>query len=337
MERPLALAVVGATGLVGEALLEMLAESDLPLAEVHAVAAEESVGKRVSFGATYLKVASLEQFDFTSVEVALFAVPPAVSARYSREAASAGCLALDLSGVWLADPTVPVWCAGVSGLDSETWRESRLLSVLTGAPAVVAQALVALEALGPRGANVTSLMPASAAGRAAVEELARQTARLLNSQTSEPAVFPTQSAFSAIAAGPSAIGSGSLAPAQSLLAALHRLNLLPGAGVGSLAAWVPAFFGQSLALSIQCEASVSEPVARQLLEDAGFEVVPEDAARQGTSLTEDLPARRARIATVSAAAADEGMLACWIGFDNVRYGAALKGVQIVELLLKDYL
>ena len=136
MTRAISLAVVGATGQVGEALLELLAGLDIEFSSIHAVASEQSAGKRIEFGDRLLKVQNLDGFDFSDVEVALFAVPPAVSAQHARAVSEQGCLVLDLAGVWLADPSVPMWSTASPYLDDDLLRESRLLSVLTGAPAV---------------------------------------------------------------------------------------------------------------------------------------------------------------------------------------------------------
>ena len=337
MTRAVSLAVVGATGLVGEALLEQLAQSGLPFTQVHAVASAESAGKRIDFGDRLLKVEDLKTFDFSQVEVALFAVPPAVSAEYSRQAADQGCLVLDLSGVWLADPSVPVWCERVTGLDPEILHQGRLLTVLSGPAAVAAEVLHALSSLPLACVSVTSLLPSSAGGRATLEELARQTARLLNSQDPQPQHYPAQSAFAMLSAGSAALGSGSLAPSQSLQLALKRLPELAHLEVAALTGWIPAFFGASLGLSMFFSEPVSAALAGQLLDDAGLPATGLEVRREGQSLSADLPGQRPLIADLVAPGQEGQQLGCWIGFENVRYGAAHKGVQILQLLLKDYL
>lgn len=336
MTREISLAVVGATGLVGEALLEQLAESGLALGAVHAVASAESAGKRIEFGDRLLKVSALDDFDFSAVEMALFAVPPAVSAAHARRAAEQGCRVLDLSGVWLADPSVPAWCGGVPDID-EDLAHQRLVSVLTGPAAIVAEVLAALEDLSPVQASCTSLQPASAGGRALLEDLARQTARLLNSQDPEPQLFPAQAAFSVLATGSAGLGSATLAPAQSLETGVRRLAPLADVEVMAQSAWVPAFYGASVALEVGFAGPVTAELAAQLLADAGLPAAGTEAAREARSLTADLPNRRPLIGDLRVGGAMGTRLGCWIGFDNVRYGAARKGVQIVELLLKDYL
>ena len=337
MTRAISLAVVGATGQVGEALLEMLAGSDIEFSSIHAVASEQSAGKRIEFGDRLLKVQNLEGFDFSDVEVALFAVPPAVSAQHARAVSEQGCLVLDLSGVWLADPSVPMWSTASPYLDDDLLRESCLLSVLTGAPAVAAEVMTALSDFAPRSAACTTLLPASAGGRAALEDLARQAARLLNSQDPEPQVFPEQSAFMVLTTGVAGLGSSALAPDQTFAVAMQRVPALASVSVASQSAWQPTFFGCSMSLTLQCDEAISLELAAQLLESAGLPTEGAEAARKVTSLGNKLPESRPRIGALSVAGHSGDQLSCWIGFDNVRYGAAHKGVQILQLLLKDYL
>ncbi|MBQ0753828.1 MAG: hypothetical protein KBT87_05105 [Gammaproteobacteria bacterium] len=337
MSRAISLAVVGATGLVGEALLALLADSDIKFSSIHALASDESAGKRVEYAEKMLKVEALESFDFSSVEVAIFAVPAAVSAQHSRAAAEQGCLALDLSGVWLADPSVPVWCAGVQDVDTEILRETRLLSVMTGAAAVIAEYVHALSDLRPRLASSVVLLPASAGGRDAVEDLARQTARLLSSQDPEPGIFPAPSAFAVFSAGVSATGSGPVAPEQTAQVGLSRLRALAAVQNTVQVSWVPSFFGMSLGITVHCEQPVSADVAAQMLEQAGMPPVSAELGREPVTLTGELPERSAKVANLAVGGVGGNQLSSWIGVDNVRYGAAFKGVQILQLLIKDYL
>jgi aspartate-semialdehyde dehydrogenase len=252
MSRTFNVALVGVSGLVGEAALELLNERDLPIASLKVVASEASAGKRLEYKGGYIKVADLAQFDFAGVDVALFAVPPAVSAQHSPRAAEQGCVVVDLSGIWLADPQVPVVLPGINEAALDDVRERNLVAVPAGIAAQVAPLLACLlEDQLPEQITLTALLPASAAGRAGVEELARQTARLLNSQDPEAEIFPAQSAFVTLTAGVKGCGSGMLAPVQSTRLALQRLFPVLAGRVTCHAARVPVFFGQSVALGWQ--------------------------------------------------------------------------------------
>jgi aspartate-semialdehyde dehydrogenase len=337
MSRSFNVALVGVTGLVGEAALELLNERELPIASLKVVASESSAGKRLEYKGAYLKVADLAQFDFAGMDVALFAVPPAVSAQYSPRAAEQGCVVVDLSGIWLADPQVPVVLPGINEAALDDVRERNLVAVAAGIAAQVAPLLACLlEDQLPEQVTLTALLPASAAGRGGVEELARQTARLLNSQDPEAEVFPAQSAFVTLTAGVKASGSGVLAPAQSTRLALQRLFPQLAGRVQCQAARVPAFFGQSVSFNWRGEAPLGVDQALARFAGAGLGIGEPDPVQRGQPLSADLEPDNLRVQEL--AGSDDGTgLNLWVSADNVRYGAALKGVQIVELLIKDYL
>jgi aspartate-semialdehyde dehydrogenase len=180
------------------------------------------------------------------------------------------------------------------------------------------------------------MLPASAVGREGVEELARQTARLLNSQDAEAEVFPEQSAFVTLTAGVKACGSGMLAPEQSTRLALQRLFPALMGRVQCQAVRLPLFFGQSVALNWVGNGPIAPDQALASFAQADLSIANLDEQQRGQSLSAELPQDNLRIHELQGS--DDGCgLSLWVSADNVRYGAALKGVQIVELLIKDYL
>lgn len=337
MSRTFNVALVGASGLVGEAALELLNDLQLPIGTLQLLGSEASAGKRVEYKGAYLKIADLASFDFSSTDVALFAVPPAVSAQHSPRAAEQGCVVVDLSGIWLADPQVPVVLPGINEAALDDVRTRNLVAVPAGVAAQVAPLLACLlvDQL-PEKIVLTAMLPASAAGRTGVEELARQTARLLNSQDAEAEVFPEQSAFVTLTAGVKACGSGTLAPEQSTRLALQRLFPALVGRVQCQAIRLPVFFGQSVALNWVGHGPIAADQALASFAQAELNIASLDEQQRGQSLSAELPPDNLRIHELQGS--DDGCgLSLWVSADNVRYGAALKGVQIVELLIKDYL
>lgn len=150
-------------------------------------------------------------------------------------------------------------------------------------------------------------------------------------------MFPAQNAFAVFSAGVSAIGSGFLAPEQTMQVGLSRLPALSGVQSTVQASWVPTFFGLSIGVTLHCEQPVSSDVAAQMLEQAGMPVNSAEPGREPVTLTGDLPEQRAKVANLVVGGSAGNQLSSWIGVDNVRYGAAVKGVQILQLLIKDYL
>lgn len=337
MSRTFNLALVGATGLVGEAVLALLQERELPIGTLHLLASAGSAGKRLAYRGSYIKVADLADCDFSGIDIALFAVPPVVTARYSPLAAEQGCLVVDLSGIWLADARVPVVLPGVNEAALADARERNLVAVAAGITAQVAPLVMALLEDGPAPQlGLTALLPASAAGRAGVEELAQQTARLLNSQDPEAAIFPGQSAFATLTAGSKGCGSGMLAPADSARLALQRLFPALAGRIACQAVRVPVFFGQSVALNWLSDAAPAADQALMRLTAAGIEVAEADVDGRGLALSGSAQAGGAAVCEIASQQDGVG-LSLWVSTDNVHESAALKGVQIVELLIKDYL
>ena len=332
-----AIAVVGATGLVGESLLEQLAEAGVPAESVSALASDQSVGKRLEYGSGWLRVADAAEYDFSGVSVALLAVPPRAALTLTPRITDAGCTAVDLSGVWLADPGVPVVLPGVLEPDLDAIRERNLVAVPGGAAAVAARFLEPLlDALQPVSVDLTALYPAAHAGRAGVEELASQSARLLGSQQPDPGLFPGRLAFSLVATGRGALGHGPLAPDASTEFALARLFPARHLIVGCQSVVLPQFFGLSVGLVVhgQGQLDTGEAVAR--LSTAGLEAEAEQEGSVGTNLLEGLEPVSLRVSSLRCSGGDGTRLQAWLSADLVRGCAARNGVQIVQLLLKDY-
>lgn len=332
-----AVAVVGATGLVGEALLEQLAESGLPASDVVALASDQSAGKRLEYGQGWLKVEDLKTFDFSSAQVALLALPPQQAAPITAQIADAGCVAVDLSGVWLADPSVPVALPGVLEADVMAIRERNLVAVPGAAAAMAARFLAPLQqGLRAVSVDLSVLYPAAIAGRAGVEELAGQTARLLGSQQPEPGLFPGRLAFSLVSTGRAALGNGPLAADASTELALGRL--FPGSPllVGSQSVVLPEFFGLAVGVVVHGQGQLDTASALATLARAGLEAEAEQEGSAGTNLVEGLEPVSLRVSGLRCAGGDGTRLQAWLSADMVRGCAGRNGVQIAELLLKDY-
>ena len=332
-----AIAVVGATGLVGEALLEQLAETGLSADAVVPLASKESAGKRLEFGSGWLRVQDVDAFDFSGVQLALLAMPPREALALTPKIADAGCIAVDLSGVWLADPSAPVALPGVLEPDLDAVRERNLVA-LPGAAASLAARFLAplLDVLQPVSVDLTVLYPAALAGRAGVEELASQSARLLGSQQPDAGLFPGRLAFSLVATGRAALGHGPLAVDASTELALARLFPARHLLVGSQSVVLPQFFGLAVGMVVHGQGQLDSREARAMLAAAGLEAEAEEEASVGANLLEGLEPVSLRVTGLRCSGGDGTRLQAWLSADLVRGCAARNGVQIVELLLKDY-
>jgi aspartate-semialdehyde dehydrogenase len=181
MSKQFDIAVAGATGVVGEAMLEILAERKFPVGNVYALASERSVGNSVAFGKKILKVGNLADFDFAKAHIGLFSAGAAVSEIYAPKAAAAGCIVIDNTSRFRYESNIPLV---VPEVNPEKIADFRHAGIIANPNCSTIQMVVALkpiyDAVGIRRINVATYQAVSGAGRSAVAELARQTAALLN-------------------------------------------------------------------------------------------------------------------------------------------------------------
>src|SRR5210317_600411 len=192
-------AVVGATGVVGEAMLEILAERKFPVGKLYALASERSVGMTVEFGNNELTVEDLAGFDFSKVQIGLFSAGGSISAEYAPRAAEAGCVVVDNTSHFRYDDDIPLV---VPEVNPEAIDDYRSRGIIANPNCSTIQMVVALkpiyDAVGIERINVATYQAVSGAGRSAIEELVRQTTLLLNGRPLEIEGDAKQIAFNAI-------------------------------------------------------------------------------------------------------------------------------------------
>lgn len=335
MPETIDIAVVGATGLVGEALVELLEERDFPVGTLYVLATGESAGKSVPFRGRNLRVGDLSGFDFSKVHLAFLSTTADAAQACSAKALAAGCTLIDLSGAALADGVAPVLAAA----NSESLEQATLPTRIAApcAPAAeVAEVLAALrEVLDVRQLNVTACLSASVLGREGVQELARQTAELLNARPLEPKLLDRQYAFNMLAQVGAVDEQGYSALERRMADEIS--SMIPGlkGALSVTCAMAPVFFGDALMLSLKAAAPVSlEAVAAALDMAEGVERVEDDYP---TVIGDALGQDTLYVGRLRTGLTDSSELNLWIASDNVRKGAALNAVNLAELLIKHYL
>lgn len=334
MNQSFDIAVVGATGTVGETIVQILEERNFPVADLHLLASIESAGSSVPFRGKNVRVREVDVFDFSKVKVVFFAAGPAVTSSYAAKASAAGCTVIDLSGVLPASQApqvVPEANAQVlAGLPKP-------VQVSSPSPSATALA-VALAPL--RGlldfqrVTVTACLAVSAQGREAVSELARQTTALLNLHQLESNFFDRQMAFNLLAQVGTPDAQGHVPLEKRLVTQLREILNLPTLKVSVTCIQAPVFFGDSFSVSVQMAGPVDLDVVNAALEAAdGLELV--DAGDYPTAVGDAVGQDVVYVGRVRHAVDDTSELNLWITSDNVRKGAALNAVQLAELLIKD--
>lgn len=334
MSQSFDIAVIGATGTVGETIVQILEERDFSVGELHLLASAESAGSSVPYRGKNVRVREVDAFDFGKVKIAFFAAGPAVTRSYAMRATAAGCAVIDLSGglpVEQAPNVIPeVNGELLSGLSAP-------VQVACPSPAAAALAMV----LGPLRAllnvqrvSVTACLAVSSQGREGVTELARQTAELLNVRPLEPRVFDRQMAFNVLAQVGAPDENGHVPLEKRLVAELRELLSLPLIKVGVTCLQVPVFFGDSLSVSVQTAAPVDLAAVNAALDAAdGIDLV--EAGDYPTPVGDAVGQDAVYVGRLRAGLDDVCELNFWVTSDNVRKGAALNAVQVAELLIKD--
>ncbi|WP_419736590.1 aspartate-semialdehyde dehydrogenase [Pseudomonas sp. COR18] len=331
MSQSLDIAVIGATGTVGETLVQILEERDFPVANLHLLASSESAGQSVPFRGKNVRVREVDEFDFAKARLVFFAAGPAVTLSFAPRATAAGCTVIDLSGALPAPQVVPEANAEVlSGL-------ARPLQV--GSPSASATALAVALAplkglLDIRQVSLTACLAMSTQGREAVSELARQTTELLNMRPLEPRVFDRQVAFNLLAQVGKPDARGHVPLEKRLVNELRELLQAPLLKISVTCVQAPVFFGDSYSVSLQAAADVDLQAVNVALEAAeGIELVDGDdyPTAVGDAVGQDV----VYVGRVRHGVDDPAQLNLWLTTDNVRKGAALNAVQLAELLIKD--
>lgn len=334
MGNRLKVAVVGATGAVGEAMLAVLAERRFP-AEVVALASARSAGDLVAFGDDEVLVQELAGFDPAGVDIALFSAGADVSKEFAPKFAAAGAVVVDNSSAFRRDPDVPLVVAEVN----PEALERRPKGIVANPNCSTMQMLVAIaplhRAAGIERINVATYQSVSGTGRRALEELGRQTAALLNFQPAEAEVYPVQIAFNVIPHGGDFLDNGYTTEEMKLVWETRRILGDEAIAVNATVVRVPVFYGHSEAVSIETRDKLTAEQARELLRAAaGVEVVDERAGGgYPTPVTHASGHDPVYVGRIREDLSHPRGINLWVVADNIRKGAAVNAVQIAELLL----
>jgi aspartate-semialdehyde dehydrogenase len=330
-------AIVGATGAVGETMLSILAERQFPIGRLHLLASARSAGEKIDYGAKKIVVEDLATFDPTGVDIALFSAGGSVSKEYAPKFAAAGAVVIDNSSAFRYDDDVPLV---VSEVNPEA-AKNRPRGIIANPNCSTMQMLVALaplhRAAGIERINVATYQSVSGAGRSGMEELGKQTAAMLNFQNHEPGKFPVQIAFNLIPHIDEFLDNGFTKEEMKMVWETRKILGDDSIQVNPTAVRVPVFYGHSEAVHLETRRKLSVAEARQLLEAApGVEVVDERAAGgYPTPVTHAAGNDAVYVGRIREDISHPRGLDLWIVSDNIRKGAALNAVQLAELVVKE--
>ncbi len=335
MDKTFNVAVVGATGAVGETMLSILAEQKFPVGEVYALASARSAGKRVSFGDRYLVVQDLETFDFNKAQIGLFSAGASISDIYAPKAVEAGCVVIDNTSRFRYEDDIPLVVPEVNpgAVASYTNR-----GIIANPNCSTIQMLVALkpiyDAVGITRINVATYQAVSGTGKEAIEELSMQTAHLLNGKPVECTVYPKQIAFNVLPQIDVFQDNGYTKEEMKMVWETRKIMEDENIQVNPTAVRVPVFFGHSEALHIETRDKISATKAREILLTAPGVIVMDECKDGGfpTAVTEGANHDATYVGRIREDISHPKGLNLWVVSDNVRKGAALNSVQIAHIL-----
>ena len=338
MTRKFNVAVVGATGAVGEVMLSILAERKFPVGDLVALASARSAGSVMQFGDREIVVQDLATFDPKGIDIALFSAGGATSKDYAPKFAAAGAVVIDNSSTFRYDDDVPLV---VSEVNPDA-AKNRPRGIIANPNCSTMQLLVALapihRAVGIERINVATYQSVSGAGRSGAEELGRQTAALLNFEPADPQRFTAQIAFNLIPHIDVFLDNGYTREEMKMVWETRKILGDDSIQVNPTAVRVPVFYGHSEAVHIETREKITAAQARALLEKAPGVVVVDEQSDGGypTPVTHGAGTDPVYVGRIREDISHPRGLNLWVVSDNIRKGAALNAVQIAELVSKGY-
>lgn len=334
------LALIGATDPVGEAILTLLEERKVPVGKLYLLAEQDGAGQKMEFRGKYLTVQDVARFDFTQVQVALFAVTPEVAGEIVPKAVAAGCVAVDLSGCYERDEDVPLVMPAVNPAAVADYSGRRIIASPSSAAVLLWTVLKPIsDVAGIERINVVTLQAVSDGGRPAIDELAAQTVALLSMQQTHNEIYPKRIAFNALPQIGEFEANGYTNSEMKLLWESQKLLANSAMVVNATAVCVPVFHGHSLAVHVETAVKMDARQARALLEATPGVTVMDSPEPGGypTAVSEAAGSDDVFVGRIREDISHPRGLDLWIVADNIRRGAAMNGVQIVEILVKKYM
>lgn len=340
MSRKFNVAVVGATGAVGEAMLAGLLERKFPIDQVYALASERSAGSTVSFRQEALDVLDLATFDFTDIDIALFSAGNAVSKQYAPIAAAHNCVVIDNSSCFRYDADIPLV---IPEVNPERIADYTRRGIIANPNCSTIQMLVALkplyDAVGIARIDVATYQSVSGTGKEAITELIFQVGELLNGRPVKSKIYPQQIAFNVLPHIDEFQENGYTREEMKMVWETHKILEDDSILVNPTAVRVPVIYGHSEAIHVELKSPLTAVEARRLLGAApGVTVIDNPLkAKYPTVLENAVGHDDVFVGRIRQDISNQNGLNLWVVADNIRKGAATNAIQIAEILCADYL
>jgi aspartate-semialdehyde dehydrogenase len=332
-------AVVGATGAVGEQMREVLEEREFPVGELRLLASERSAGQFLPFEGRQLRVEILNEDSFKDIDIGLFSAGGSVSARFAPLAVAAGAVVVDNTAHFRMEPDVPLVVPEVNAKEIANYKAR---GIIANPNCSTIQLVVALKPIHDasriKRVVVSTYQSVSGAGRQAMEELSQQVGALFNGREIRKQKFPHQIAFNCIPHIDVFMDGGYTKEEWKMINETRKIFAEPNLPVTATTVRVPVFCSHSESVNVETAVKLSADEARRILREAPGVIVADDPANNIYPLAIEATGTDATF--VGRIREDNSVangLNLWVVADNLRKGAALNAVQIAEILIRDYL
>ena len=331
-------AVVGATGAVGEEMRKVLAERLFPVDRLRLLASERSAGQRLEFCGRQVRVETLDEDSFDDVDIALFSAGSSVSDRYAPAAVDAGAVVIDNTSRFRMDDDVPLVVPEVNAREIAGHVRRGIIANPNCSTIQMVVALKPLyDAAGITRIVVSTYQSVSGAGRQAMEELGSQTAALFNGQEVECERFPHQIAFNCIPHIDSFLPNGYTGEEMKMIRETRKILGDPDIRITATAVRVPVFCSHSESINVETRTKLSAGDVRAILREAPGVLLRDDPQDNGYPLATEVTGKDATfVGRIREDDSVDNGINLWVVGDNLRKGAALNAVQVAEILVRDY-
>lgn len=338
MSQAFNVAILGATGLVGQTMLELLAERKFPIDTLYPLASARSAGSDVDFKGEKITVIDVEDFDWSEVQIAFFSAGGSVSEKYAPIAAEAGCVVIDNTSHFRYEPDIPLV---VPEVNPHALADFRNRNIIANPNCSTIQMLVALkpiyDAVGISRINVCTYQSVSGAGKTAMESLATQTASLLNAKPLTDSAFSRQIAFNVIPQIDDFMDNDYTKEEMKMVWETRKIFADDNILVNPTAVRVPVFFGHAEAIHIETHQASDAQEIKALLSNAPGVELYEEREKFPTQVSSASGNDSVHVGRIRNDISHPNGINMWVVSDNIRKGAATNSVQIAELLIRDYL
>jgi aspartate-semialdehyde dehydrogenase len=337
--RTFSVAVVGATGAVGNEMIRILEERNFPVGKLKLLASARSLGKSLEYRGKSIPVEVLDENSFTGVQIGLFSAGGSISEKYAPIAARAGCVVIDNTSAFRMVPDIPLV---VPEVNAEAIGQYKKTGIIANPNCSTIQMVVALkpihDAVRIKRIVVSTYQAVSGTGKKAIDELDAQTRALLAGQEPVVKVYPHQIAFNCLPQIDVFLDNGYTKEEMKMVNETKKIMNDPSIAVTATTVRVPVFYAHSESINIETEKKITPAQVRDLLSRApGVKVVDDPSQRRYPLPIHAVGKDDTYVGRIREDESIANGINLWVVSDNLRKGAALNAVQIAEILIRDHL